>query len=45
MPEAGARCLAAGFAPSFAVLAFFRIALGVGMGAGWPAGAALAMES
>jgi len=36
---------AAGFAPSFAVLAFFRIALGIGMGAEWPAGAALAMES
>jgi MFS family permease len=36
---------AAGFAPSFAVLAFFRIILGIGMGAEWPAGAALAMES
>ena len=36
---------AAGFAPSFAVLAFFRIVLGIGMGAEWPAGAALAMES
>src|SRR5215472_17454318 len=36
---------AAGFAPSFAMLAFFRIALGIGMGAEWPAGAALAMES
>src|SRR5262245_6079260 len=36
---------AAGFAPSFAVLAFFRIALGIGMGAEWPAGAALAMEA
>jgi len=36
---------AAGFAPSFAVLAFFRILLGIGMGAEWPAGAALAMES
>jgi len=30
------RNFAAGFAPSFAVLAFFRIALGVGMGAEWP---------
>src|SRR5690349_24623518 len=36
---------AAGFAPSFAILAFFRIILGIGMGAEWPAGAALAMES
>jgi SHS family lactate transporter-like MFS transporter len=36
---------AAGFAPSFAFLAFFRIILGIGMGAEWPAGAALAMES
>ena len=36
---------AAGFAPSFAVLAFFRIVLGIGMGAEWPAGAALAMEA
>ena len=36
---------AAGFAPSFAMLAFFRIALGIGMGAEWPAGAALGMES
>jgi len=36
---------AAGFAPSFAMLAFFRIVLGIGMGAEWPAGAALAMES
>ena len=35
----------AGFAPSFAFLAFFRIILGIGMGAEWPAGAALAMES
>jgi MFS transporter, SHS family, lactate transporter len=36
---------AAGFSPSFAFLAFFRIALGIGMGAEWPAGAALAMEA
>jgi MFS family permease len=36
---------AAGFAPSFAFLAFFRILLGIGMGAEWPAGAALAMEA
>jgi MFS transporter, SHS family, lactate transporter len=35
----------AGFAPSFAVLAFWRIILGIGMGAEWPAGAALAMET
>jgi SHS family lactate transporter-like MFS transporter len=35
----------AGFAPSFAFLAFWRIILGIGMGAEWPAGAALAMES
>jgi SHS family lactate transporter-like MFS transporter len=35
----------AGFAPSFAVLFFFRALLGIGMGAEWPAGAALAMES
>jgi MFS transporter, SHS family, lactate transporter len=35
----------AGLAPSFAVLFFFRAALGIGMGAEWPAGAALAMES
>lgn len=35
----------AGFAPSFAFLAFWRITLGIGMGAEWPAGAALAMES
>jgi MFS transporter, SHS family, lactate transporter len=37
--------LAAGLAPSFAVLFFFRALLGIGMGAEWPAGAALAMES
>src|SRR5262245_43440304 len=36
---------AASFAPSFAFLAFFRIVLGIGMGAEWPAGAALAMEA
>jgi MFS transporter, SHS family, lactate transporter len=36
---------AAGLAPSFAMLFFFRAALGIGMGAEWPAGAALAMES
>ncbi len=35
----------AGFAPTFAWLFFFRAMLGIGMGAEWPAGAALAMES
>src|ERR1700720_2632505 len=35
----------AGFSPTFAFLFFFRAALGIGMGAEWPAGAALAMES
>jgi len=35
----------AGFAPNFAFLFFFRAILGIGMGAEWPAGAALAMES
>ncbi len=35
----------AGFSPSFAFLFFFRALLGIGMGAEWPAGAALAMES
>src|SRR5271156_4587765 len=35
----------AGFSPSFAFLFFFRAMLGIGMGAEWPAGAALAMES
>jgi SHS family lactate transporter-like MFS transporter len=35
----------AGFSPTFAFLFFFRALLGVGMGAEWPAGAALAMES
>ena len=34
-----------GFSPSFLFLAFFRSILGIGMGAEWPAGAALAMES
>ncbi|MGE0417841.1 MAG: MFS transporter [Acetobacteraceae bacterium] len=37
--------LLAGLSPSFAWLFFFRAALGIGMGAEWPAGAALAMES
>ena len=37
--------LIAGFSPTFAFLFFFRALLGVGMGAEWPAGAALAMES
>ena len=35
----------AGFAPSFLFLAVWRSLLGVGMGAEWPAGASLAMES
>jgi SHS family lactate transporter-like MFS transporter len=35
----------AGFAPTFAFLFFFRALLGIGMGAEWPAGASLAMES
>ena len=35
----------AGLAPSFALLFLFRALLGIGMGAEWPAGAALAMES
>src|ERR1700704_1559084 len=35
----------AGFAPSFLFLAAFRSAFGIGMGAQWPAGAALAMEA
>ena len=34
----------AGFAPSFWFLFLFRLLLGIGMGAEWPAGAALAME-
>jgi MFS transporter, SHS family, lactate transporter len=36
---------AAGFSPTFAYLFLFRALLGLGMGAEWPAGAALAMES
>ena len=36
---------AAGFSPSFAFLFIVRALLGIGMGAEWPAGAALAMES
>ncbi len=35
----------AGFSPNFTFLFFFRAALGIGMGAEWPAGASLAMES
>src|SRR6202047_2928926 len=35
----------AGFSPTFLFLFIFRALLGVGMGAEWPAGAALAMES
>src|SRR3569833_1245469 len=35
----------AGFSPSFAFLFIVRALLGIGMGAEWPAGAALAMES
>ena len=35
----------AGFSPSFAFLFFFRALLGIGMGAEWPGGASLAMES
>src|SRR6201987_225340 len=37
--------LFAGLAPRFALLFLFRALLGIGMGAEWPAGAALAMES
>ena len=37
--------LLAGIAPNFALLFLFRALLGIGMGAEWPAGAALAMES
>src|SRR5581483_8988891 len=37
--------LLAGVAPNFAFLFLFRALLGIGMGAEWPAGAALAMES
>ena len=35
----------AGLAPTFWVLFLFRALLGIGMGAEWPAGAALAMET
>ena len=35
----------AGFSPTFMFLLIFRTLLGIGMGAEWPAGAALAMES
>ncbi len=35
----------AGFSPTFLFLFIFRALLGVGMGAEWPAGAALAMET
>ena len=35
----------AGFSPSFIFLLVFRTLLGIGMGAEWPAGAALAMET
>ena len=37
--------LLAGLAPSFWLLFLFRALLGIGMGAEWPAGAALAMET
>ena len=36
--------LLAGFAPNFTFLFIIRAALGIGMGAEWPAGASLAME-
>ena len=36
---------AAGFSPTFTYLFVFRALLGIGMGAEWPAGAALAMET
>src|SRR5262249_52633361 len=35
----------AGFSPTFLFLLVFRTLLGIGMGAEWPAGAALAMET
>jgi SHS family lactate transporter-like MFS transporter len=35
----------AAFSPTFSFLFFFRALLGIGMGAEWPAGASLAMES
>ncbi len=37
--------LVSGFAPAFWILFLFRALLGIGMGAEWPCGAALAMES
>jgi MFS transporter, SHS family, lactate transporter len=37
--------LLAGISPTFFLLFLFRALLGIGMGAEWPAGAALAMES
>jgi SHS family lactate transporter-like MFS transporter len=37
--------LFAGLSPTFLLLFLFRALLGIGMGAEWPAGAALAMES
>jgi MFS transporter, SHS family, lactate transporter len=37
--------LLAGLAPTFWLLLLFRTILGIGMGAEWPAGAALAMET
>jgi len=37
--------LLAGLSPSFMLLLLFRTLLGIGMGAEWPAGAALAMET
>src|SRR6201996_5913021 len=37
--------LLAGLSPSFLLLLLFRTALGIGMGAEWPAGAALAMDT
>ncbi len=37
--------LIAGFSPTFAFLFLFRALLGIGMGAEWPVGAALAMET
>jgi SHS family lactate transporter-like MFS transporter len=37
--------LFAGLSPSFLLLLLFRTVLGIGMGAEWPAGAALAMET
>jgi MFS transporter, SHS family, lactate transporter len=37
--------LLAGLSPTFLLLFLFRALLGIGMGAEWPAGAALAMES